>query len=701
MSSTGNPLGSSDSRDFYFNAAKLDLAMNDRSRDFWLDRFGVKRLSYNGMEKGVLELIQQVSGPSGSSKVGIEQTEGDLATILSSDSLSIKYGTATPRLKEKLGLKGARVVLVGDSLSSFFNIDSVNITSIFESYLRRNLLALNPSIDYKNRAIGGMRYYDLAKNTPALTAVNQGYPWYSDINRRWIDYIDDIKPDVVILAFGMNDGPGWDRGNFQQDKFFSMIEELQSISSNPELVFCTNILPSNLNAETSSFEQQQGRDAIAGWTRSYAMKNGMSFIDLHRRFKCIRDGVDPCISSYARKTIRKAVTLPYSYTDKTNAYSARVTLKDPAVAVAGINFQLSSYVNNFVNLKYNSVDQRWVCIFYTGTGSSIGIMDRKISRGIEPVEGTEIYFSLNGDHLTIMVGMNTQPVFDGIVLRFGGDFIPKIDGTGDVEIDLVQGTPIQVKSELTDTVIYNTDGDGGNGSNHPTALASSRLYGRVLDDWFESIGPVDVRHSVELDFTTGKLSVFSRTNPELNGNLNIANAITFIKGKLEYSRSATGEIQGALFGSTNQGYIDAALFNKYTGTYQKLTLEVEFITPLDPRYILSLGENATSDRVLVQVFDDNRPRVTALSATQTLDLFGPIAFPLIAGKRNKIILSLDTVEKEAEMHCPGGLGRGNGTKTSINVISSSLLSKIKFGYLTPTDPGKDIVISKVKLWFSN
>lgn len=48
---------------------------------------------------------------------------------------------------------------------------------------------------------------------------NSQYPWYSDTNRRWIDYIRDINPDVVIIAFGMNDGDGWDVGNFPQKTF--------------------------------------------------------------------------------------------------------------------------------------------------------------------------------------------------------------------------------------------------------------------------------------------------------------------------------------------------------------------------------------------------------------------------------------------------------------------------------------------------
>ncbi|WP_129937683.1 GDSL-type esterase/lipase family protein, partial [Escherichia coli] len=339
--------------------------------------------------------------PTGATMVGtpFDRTLGE---ILASDPAPMSFGYATEAAKNKLCRHGAKVVLVGDSLSSFYNIDTANITSLFESYLRRKVQEINPTAEFINRAIGGMRYYDLGRNEPVFSTPNSGYPWYDNTSKRWMSYIDDLKPDVVILAFGMNDGAGWLAGNFQQPNFYKMMDELRTISSEPEIIFCTNILPSKGNPATSDFDQQSGRDAMAGWTRSYAKFIGASFIDLHRRFKALRDGVDPCAFSYARKTTSVLVNLPYSYTDMVPCYSARLVLTDPAVMTVGIHFSLSQATNNFVTLAYDMALSKWHVKIYTGT--SVGITINQLADGAAPSVGMEILFSLNGDALTIFIG---------------------------------------------------------------------------------------------------------------------------------------------------------------------------------------------------------------------------------------------------------------------------------------------------------
>lgn len=47
---TGNPLGSSDPRDLFDNAENLDGAVNSTTSDTWVDRLGVTRKTYRGMQ---------------------------------------------------------------------------------------------------------------------------------------------------------------------------------------------------------------------------------------------------------------------------------------------------------------------------------------------------------------------------------------------------------------------------------------------------------------------------------------------------------------------------------------------------------------------------------------------------------------------------------------------------------------------------
>lgn len=47
---TGNPIGSTDPRDLYDNAQNYDFALNSLTEAIWLDRFGVGRRTWYGLE---------------------------------------------------------------------------------------------------------------------------------------------------------------------------------------------------------------------------------------------------------------------------------------------------------------------------------------------------------------------------------------------------------------------------------------------------------------------------------------------------------------------------------------------------------------------------------------------------------------------------------------------------------------------------
>lgn len=656
-----------------------------------------------GVGIGDAALQTALASNSGANYVGVATSEGNLGQLLSADDMAIKYGHINETVSGKLAKHGASVVLVGDSLTTPFIIDSVNTTSTFESYLRRKVVEYNPTAKFYNRGIGGARYYELAKSTSNMATPNDNYPWYSDISKRWLAYVEDVKPDVIFIALGMNDGNGWDAGAFQQPFFFSLMDELRSISSKPEIVFCTCTLPSNVNPATSSEAMQRGRDAIAGWVRSFALKTGSSMMDFHRRFKCLRDGVDPCLASYARKTINRAVTLPYEHPTDCEVYSATITLDDPAVATTGLVFNLSSYATNILSLKYVEGTGRWTTTVYTGTNNSVGISIMENLPGPEPMSGTQIFFTMNGDIVTIMVGVNTVPVFSAPVVRFGGKFTPKISGTGSIILNFIQGTLVPVKSELTDYDIYNTDGDGGNGLNHPTARATSRIYGRVIDYWFNLLlkAPPTPNDSVNIDFVNGKVTVQNPYSPSLNGEVKVDSALTFIEGSLNYSRDSTGRVIGAVFGASNRAYINQSLFNAHTSGYKKLRIEVEFVAPSSQAYLVTLGENLTSDGVTLQVNNELRPRVTAISSGVTSDLFGSQRFPYVSGRTYKLIHELDCLNGVAKIYSPENFMRGNIKTTTISSITSDALSKIKFGYVSTGDFGTDVVISNLKISFTN
>ncbi|HEI0101334.1 TPA: hypothetical protein SIE44_004371 [Escherichia coli] len=630
---------------------------------------------------------------SGAGRIGTA-TGQTLAESLHAEDSPMSFGTATAKAKARLATHGCRVLLVGDSLSSFYNIDTANITSLFESYLRRKVHETNPSAEFINRAIGGMRYYDLGRDEPPAR-LGDGYPWFTDRSRRWMSYIEEAKPDVIFIAFGMNDGPGWDVGNFQQPVFYKMVEELRSISSEPELVFCTNILPSTVNPATATEEQQSGRDAIAGWTRSYAKFAGYSFIDIHRHFKSLRDGVDPCVFSFRRSTISTLVDLPYTYTSKVPCYSVRLTVVDPAVLVNGIQMYLSSLTNNFVTLSYKSALGKWRLQHYTGT--SLGMTLNVLGDGPAPVVDQEIHMSLNGDVLTVFIGKNTKPIFSGNIIRFGGKFTPRIGGTGQIRVDIMAGLEVPVAASLTDYDIYSTSIDGGNGLNHPTAKASSRIYPPPLDYWFNSAGPEPLKFDIEADFRSGTLAVSNKLSPKSGGVYNLFTKLTFINGAIEYVRDSENVVIGARFGSNNRAYIDMADYMEPGLSFKRLTVEIEMYAPSGAAHVLSLGEATTGDRSMYQVTAGLQLRATTSSSGQATDLTSSASFPMTAGRDYTLIHDVDLKAKVAALRTVDGFKIGNTNTHAITSLLSELLSKIKFGYSSPSTFGGDVVIKRVRI----
>ncbi|EHK4262479.1 SGNH/GDSL hydrolase family protein [Escherichia coli] len=641
------------------------------------------------------DVLIELAKPTGQTLIGTPYGK-TLSDILASDSSAESFGYATESAKKRLCRHGAKVVLVGDSLSSFYNIDTANITSIFESYLRRKVQEINPTAVFYNRAIGGKRYYDLGRDEPALNS-DEGYPWYTDTSKRWMYYIDDIKPDVVILAFGMNDGAGWLAGNFQQPNFYKMMDELRTISSEPEIIFCTNILPSKDNPATSDFDQQSGRDAMAGWTRSYAKFIGASFIDLHRRFKGMRDGVDPCAFSYARKTISTLVTLPYTYTEMVPCYSVRLVVTDPTVLTAGIQFGLSQAPNNFVTLSYDTSLSKWHTQVYTGT--SVGLTLNELADGTPPALDMEILFSLNGDSLTIFIGDNTFPVFSGNIIRFGGLFTPSIRGTGQIRVDMIAATEIPLAPVLTDYDVYNTDGDGGNGLNHPTAKASSRIYTAPVDYWFGSAGGKEKSYDIVADFVSGILNVSNHLSPKSAAISNLFGKLNFINGAIEYVRDAKNNVIGAKFGASNRAYIDTADFMEPGLSFERISVEIDFIGPAGQCYLVTLGEGSTGDRAQYQVTSGLQTRGTISSGSAASDLTSSASYPIIAGNICKFRHSLDIPSKVARLRTEDGFKVGNTNVHTVTSMSSSMVTKIKFGYTSPSTFGGDVIIKRVRISF--
>lgn len=157
---TGNPLGSEDPRDLFDNARSVDRAANSLTDDEWLDRLGVARKTWSGIErKAVLDIAQAVSVATAEAEGYRDQAINarDDATAAASSIGPLKFydtkalamadaanwpvdGLVEIARDETLGGARTRYKPVGASLTFVVNLDQMRIDLATEfGYARGNL----------------------------------------------------------------------------------------------------------------------------------------------------------------------------------------------------------------------------------------------------------------------------------------------------------------------------------------------------------------------------------------------------------------------------------------------------------------------------------------------------------------------------------------------------------------------------------
>jgi hypothetical protein len=190
-------------------------------------------------------------------------------------------------LKELKATKNPVVVIMGDSISTDGPNMVVSSLSMWEC-IKEALAKKNPekTFTFYNRAIGGQTWANAYQTASA-------YPeWYTNPSSNWLTYIEALVPDVLFLAFGMNDSHAFNAAALQ-----GTIDIIKGWVKVPDIIFITTPTPHlgtlyNAGVGFSFSTDQEGRDFCAGFVRSYAKINKYGLIDINRYLVANRDGYD-------------------------------------------------------------------------------------------------------------------------------------------------------------------------------------------------------------------------------------------------------------------------------------------------------------------------------------------------------------------------------------------------------------------------
>ncbi|WP_233967457.1 SGNH/GDSL hydrolase family protein [Pectobacterium polaris] len=412
----------------------------------------------------------------------------------------------------KLPKPTIKVAMFGDSISLDW-ADSLTLGISQWSIIKAELSAQNPGVKFEfvNRAYGGQTWANANTKPSSFPA------WYTDTTRNWGDYIVDENPDIVIMAFGMND-----RYSFNMGTMASTITKLKAGLPNAHYVMIPPLVPSRSSSYGNGvgfdgLRFQEGRNFAAGAMRTYALFNGMSAWDLNRYFVQGRDGLDQVACEM--QEVPGAIPINGAYTADACvdfAFEAKISgwakTSPIYISCGGDESEDWIYIGNTGAGKFQIAGRTEYIGTYHSLASTVTIPDDDFWLVVTVLNNEcHIYIDTNTATAVGDKPASTTLITSFRMIRHGGTVRPKI-GTGGVitgnvaQIRVMLGQPGQRQKTITDREMWGSSDStaarkspyGGNGINHPSAQGIARIVTPILQAQNLKISFADLSFIVNL-----------------------------------------------------------------------------------------------------------------------------------------------------------------------------------------------------------
>lgn len=376
------------------------------------------------------------------------------------------------------------VVIMGDSISTD-GPNALSPSDCMHAVISKAISDSNPgvAINHINRAIGGQTWLNANSKPTAFPA------WYSDTSIDWLDYVKNDSPDLLILAFGMNDSNGFNAGALH-----SVVNKIKLWDKVPSLLFVTNPVPAistTWSGGVGFYDTifQEGRDFAAGYVRSYAKYHGYSVLDINRQFNLIRDGRD-----YIGIPLEMVGVYEQSFINDAN-----ITVRDFSLHGDMASWPLNKVLmvkvgRGDMDIVYitNNNNKFKVTAFCDGVHSSPYV---DVQTNTDIIEGMTLDINVQNDSFTLFSGITKVISFD--LIRCGGEFgcVAQWQDTPFsgpfVSVTVNAGNWLQCKYTARDSDIWGHDDgtaetkypEGGNGINHYSSKGISLIVEPVVQSF--------------------------------------------------------------------------------------------------------------------------------------------------------------------------------------------------------------------------
>lgn len=360
------------------------------------------------------------------------------------------------------------VVMVGDSISTYAANNTGRadmLASLIDERLQRAFPA--KTITFYNRSIGGQRFQELA-SASTVDPAGGSTTWWNGTS--WLAQVEALAPDTVFLSFGMND-----RENISITSINTIVNTMLGWAKAPDIVFCTNLVPSIQAPGNDTRIVQHGRDMAAGTVRSFAKFNGYGLLDFHRQWCAVRDGFDPCWS--LTLDAGSAVTLTGT-TPNFNAQSSIDTIDWSCSLTVPCDEFAAGDAAKKIRFYVGPNNGDWVTLLHSAEGTikfqrRVGkagdiYVYADIDTGIPWPTGSQAWWvEIANDRFVLHDNAQTvAPIAAFPIMRSSGFYAPLIEGLFSVPV-FYACQPVLYRRSVKDSRFYAAGGASGSTFNHP------------------------------------------------------------------------------------------------------------------------------------------------------------------------------------------------------------------------------------------
>lgn len=422
---------------------------------------------------------------------------GTRLRLIASDSVAPVGGGIVPmfHFRQASTLASPKIVIMGDSISTPAPTFTADQTDSLWGQIKRAFTERNPHLtpQFVNMAWGTRTWTNANQTVASQIAAGAPTPGfaYGDGSGTWLSYVEAQAPDVLILAFGMND-----KQDFVTAQARAVIDATRTWAKVPDLMIVTPMVPNRLSADTnmSSEAAQQGRYFNAHWARSWALYNRVALLDLNRQYARVVHGIDPRNTFLTLDGAASSQTLPYTFPNAVDQdFGLEIT--GPANLIStGMSVTTSmTGSNEYSELRFGASGGNVLLRIvsqHNVDGTPSNAIDIVSSVPVPTGTFTMTVF-VKDCWSRVMIG--TETVYDGPIIRHGGRFTPVVtysSGANTATIRTWTGRYYRNAPALSDDLMWGWAGAsnetiGGNDQNHPTSRGAAYVYRQLIDaeDW--------------------------------------------------------------------------------------------------------------------------------------------------------------------------------------------------------------------------